>query len=244
MSNEDYKKEFFFKGNDKGCLLVHGFSSTPAELRELAERLSSGGFTVLAVRLAGHGTEIEDMEKCTYNDWIKSVEEGYMRLKDICKEIYVIGHSMGSLLALYIAENHVVDKIVTLAPAIITKDKNAKFVPIVKHFIRYIEWKAKNRPEEEAKYLLGYRKIPLASVHELGKLQRIVRKQLPKINKPILIIQSHKDQTVDEKGVEVIEKNVTSQNVKKIYLNNCGHNITVECEKENVFTEVTNFLLV
>jgi carboxylesterase len=242
METLDLKNEYFFKGNDIGCLVIHGFTGTPAELRELGERLKTEGYTVCGVKLKGHGTTLEDFEKSTYSDWIASVEAGYKKLKSTCSKIYVIGHSMGGVLTLNIGENYPVDKLVLLAPALVNKDKNSLFVPFLKYFKKYTEWAPVQRPEEETKYLLGYGKIPLACVHELLKLQRVTKAKLNTIDKPILIIHSKKDNAIDEKGIDIIEKNVSSKDVKKVYLYNCSHNITVEGEKETVFKEVIEFL--
>ena len=68
MKTIDYKQSYFFSGNETGCLLIHGFTSTPAELRELGELLHKVGYTVLGVRLSGHGTTVEDLEKSNYKD--------------------------------------------------------------------------------------------------------------------------------------------------------------------------------
>lgn len=244
METIDLRKEYLFNGTDVGCLVIHGFTGTPGELRELGERIHNKlGYTVLGVRLKGHGTTVEDMEKCKYTDWIKSVEEGLDRLKKNCSKIYVVGHSMGGLLALYIAEHYDIDKVITLAPAIANKDRMSAFVPILKHFVKYSEWGESYRPEEELKYLVGYNKFPVSSVHELIKLQKVVRKDLKLVKVPILFIQSKKDQSVHPNGINIIEKNVSTKDITKIYLENCGHNLTVECEKEKVYEEVIKFMV-
>jgi carboxylesterase len=242
MENINLKDEYFIKGNDVGCLLIHGFTSTPAELRELGENLIGEGYTVYGMRLAGHGTTVEDFENSTHSHWIDSVLQAYNKLKTSCSKIYVIGHSMGGVLSLILGENYPVDRLVLLAPALMTKDKRAIFIPLLKHFMKYTEWPPSKRPEEETKYLLGYNKIPLSCVHELSKLQKIARTNLNKIDKPLLIIHSEKDNSINEKGIEVIKKNVASKQIKDVCLTKCGHNITIECEKETVFEEVVKFL--
>src|SRR5262249_50914792 len=57
-----------------GCLLVHGFTATPAEMRPLGEALAARGFPVRGVRLAGHGTSVEDLARTGWRDWYASVE--------------------------------------------------------------------------------------------------------------------------------------------------------------------------
>lgn len=242
METINLKDEYFFKGNEIGCLLIHGFTSTPAELRELGEKLRDEGYTVCGVKLAGHGTTVDDFEKSKYTDWINSVETSYNKLKACCSKIYVIGHSMGGVLALNLSENYDIDKLVLLAPALINKDKNSLLVPVVKHFMKYTEWAPTERPKEETRYLLGYSKIPLTCVHELIKLQKVTKAKLNKINKPILIIHSEKDDAIDTKGINIIEKIVGPKLIKKITLSKCGHNITIECEKEIVFNKTIEFL--
>lgn len=116
------------------------------------------------------------------------------------------------------------------------------FVPVLKHLMKYTEWAPMERPEEETKYLLGYGKIPLACIHELSRLQKSTKVNLNKIDKPMLIIYSNKDNAIDIKGIEVIKKRAASKEIKEAVLNKCGHNITVECEKETVFKEVLEFL--
>jgi carboxylesterase len=242
MENVNLKEEYFLKGKKEACLLIHGFTSTPAELRELGEKVHEAGYTVLGVRLKGHGTVVEDMEKSTYKDWIDSAVEGYKKLKDRYEKIYVIGHSMGSLLALYISESFEVDKVIALSPPLVVKNKATKWAFIGKYFIRYHEYPPKFRLEEEIKYLLGYSKVSIRSVHELMKLIAKVKKNLYKIKKPLLIIHSHKDETVDEVSVDLLYNSVSSEVKEKIFLNKCGHNITIECEKEDVFRGVIDFL--
>ena len=58
----DLKKPYKFKGtNNIGCLLIHGFTSTPAVMYPLAQVLKKEGYTVKAVLLSGHGTKPEDL---------------------------------------------------------------------------------------------------------------------------------------------------------------------------------------
>ena len=75
---------FFFPAGDIGCLLTHGFTATPQEMRGLGEHLASQSYTVLGVRLSGHGTSVKDMSRTRWHDWVASVEDGYHMLNDMC----------------------------------------------------------------------------------------------------------------------------------------------------------------
>ena len=242
MDNSELKKEYFFKGNKTGCLLIHGFTSTPAELRELGENLMKEGYTVLGIQLKGHGTTVEDMIKSNYQDWLNSSIDGYNLLRVDCDKIYVIGHSMGSLLSMYLAENFHVNKLVTLAPPLVTKNKAANYAHIIKYFVKYVEWPHKERPSEESKYLLGYKRIPMKSIADFNKLSSIIKKDLCKITSPILIMYSHNDDTVDNTSVNLMTAKIKSTIIETICLEESGHNITVENEKQEVFRSIINFL--
>ena len=51
---------FFLPGGKTGCLVVHGFTGTPLEMRGLGDFLHQQGHTILGVRLAGHATSLKD----------------------------------------------------------------------------------------------------------------------------------------------------------------------------------------
>jgi len=97
---------FLWRASDLGCLLVHGFTGTPYEMRFLGERLYAAGYTVSAVRLAGHATRVEDLERCRWRDWYGSVERGLDDLAAHCSVVVAIGLSLGSLLTLRLAHAH------------------------------------------------------------------------------------------------------------------------------------------
>jgi esterase/lipase len=61
---------FFFPGGTTGCLLLHGFSSTPGEMRPFGKYLAEKGFAVLGVRLAGHATHPNDLKRTRWIDWL------------------------------------------------------------------------------------------------------------------------------------------------------------------------------
>lgn len=93
---------FYFEGSDVGCLLIHGFTGTPQNIRPLGDFLARRGLTVLAPRLAGHGTSVDEFETTGPDDWIATVNTGLDQLKQSCTSIFVIGISMGGTLALHL----------------------------------------------------------------------------------------------------------------------------------------------
>jgi carboxylesterase len=48
---------FFFPGGPDGCLLIHGFTGTPFEMRGLGQYLAARNYTVFGPRLSHHGSK-------------------------------------------------------------------------------------------------------------------------------------------------------------------------------------------
>src|SRR5712692_8608567 len=113
---------FYFKGDSVGCLLIHGFSGSPWEMRWLGEQLAADGYTVLGPLLAGHGTTPEDMNTTRWPDWYASVVAGYRQLREECEQVIAIGLSLGGALALHLAAHEPVDGLVLMATPLHIRD--------------------------------------------------------------------------------------------------------------------------
>ena len=236
--NHEFAKEFYFKGNNTGILLIHGFTGTPSEMRFFGEFLRDKGYTVKGILLKGHGTTPEDMKKCSYRDWIHGAVEGYKSLKQECDEVFAVGLSMGGLLSLYLARNYDIRGAAILSAPIRIHGRTAALAFIERNFKTYIL----RKPEKKDINVIGYDKSPLISVHNLFKLIRYVKANLKYIEKPVLVMQSYGDRTVSPLSANIIYNNIGSRDKSIIYLHKSGHVITCDNEKEQVFREVYNFI--
>lgn len=236
--NSEYAKEFYYKGNNTGILLIHGFTGTPSEVRFLGEFLRNKGYTVKGILLKGHGTTPEDMKKCSYRDWIHGAVEGYKSLKQECDEVFVVGLSMGGLLSLYLARNYDIKGAATLSAPIRIRGGAATAAFVEKNFKTYVL----RNLEKKNINIISYDKSPIISVHNLFKLIRYVKANLEFIEKPVLIMQSYRDRTVSPISANIIYNNIGSKDKSIIYLHKSGHIITCDNEKQQVFEEVYNFI--
>ncbi|HON42127.1 MAG TPA: carboxylesterase, partial [Bacillota bacterium] len=60
------------------CLVVHGFTGSPYEMRPFAERLAARGVYADVPLLPGHGTSVEDMSRTSFPDWVAGAEAAYL----------------------------------------------------------------------------------------------------------------------------------------------------------------------
>ena len=100
--------------HNTGCLIIHGFGGNYDEISPLADHLKSRGYKVACPALAGHTGRRCDLKKAGYTDWIKSAERGFLDLAHRCQTVYIIGFSMGGLIAFNLALQHKVAGIVTI----------------------------------------------------------------------------------------------------------------------------------
>jgi carboxylesterase len=239
-------KPFHFKGGPVGCLLIHGFTGAPPEMRPLGEYLAARGLTVSGPLLAGHGTHYRDLAKTTWQDWYASAEAAYERLREDCTRVFVGGLSLGSLLALRLAALRPVDGVISYAPALMALDWRVKFVRPLRHIMR---WNRKEEPQdadmtdpEASKMLWSYDVNPGESVYQVALLQKEVRRLLPSITAPILIFHSTRDGAIRPECGELTYNSVASAQKELVLLHNSGHCVTVDSEREFVWRKTHEWI--
>ncbi len=234
---------FFWPAGKKGVLLIHGFTGSPSEMRLLGEHLHKEEYTVFAPRLCGHGTTPEDMASTSWNHWYGSVLDAYHLLNAMCDEIIVIGLSMGGLLALELAVNQQVSKVISLSAPIYLAEKRLPWLPLAALFTNYVPKRRKAIAGLDPRYSVCYRLTPLQSVKSLLKLIKHVRRQLSQVAQPLLIIQSRAEKTVVPASAQFIYDHVLTDCKKLVWLEKSGHLVTLDSEHETVFAEIDQFLL-
>lgn len=237
---------FFFKGGERACLLIHGFTGCTYEMMELGEFLHKNGYTVSAVSLSGHGSVPEDLIGIHAEDWISDVINDYEVLSREYHLVYPIGLSMGALLAIILAGRFPeIPAGVLLSPALALRGRSRILFPFLKYcpsFHYYTKPNGSNILDGKAKMRhISYNTMPLKSIYEFYRVQKIARRSLRKNQYPLLVIYSEKDSTVSEKGIKIIDK-IAKGRVEKLVLRNSGHVITVDREKDKVFNAVLEFL--
>jgi carboxylesterase len=179
-------------GAKTAALLVHGFTGTPWEMRLLAEHLAKSGIASLAVRLPGHGTSPEDLAGQRWEDWYGAVLEGYQILGREFPSIYGMGMSTGCLVLLAMAKAHRLSGLVLFSPYLRTLHWLAPHAGLLRWIHPY---QVKPGGEKLDKHY--YNRRPIAGIHQINRLLRALRHQLPQVNCPVLAFNGEGDETVD-----------------------------------------------
>ena len=94
----------------KGCLIIHGYTGGPYEVEPLATYLNEQtDWDIVVPTLPGHG-EMLALEDVSHKTWLQAAEDALEKLKEKYEEVYIIGFSMGGMIAAYLAAKFKVDK--------------------------------------------------------------------------------------------------------------------------------------
>ena len=249
---------FFLSGNEIGCLLVHGFTDSPKEMRPLGEYLNQQGYSVLGIRITGHATTIQNLRRTRWQDFVASVEDGYHFLKSNSniKKIFIIGHSMGAALTLFVSSYLPMDGIVALAsPYQLSKDGlfNEYIMALKMHtdsLKRKLQsHKLKDRlpgwywfQPELSKGYIKYNQKPFICNLQLLRVANRLKYTLPKIHSPVLLMHSRKDTIVKPHDMEIIYETLDSQKKEMIWLEKSSHMLPVDGERDEVFQQIGSFI--
>jgi alpha-beta hydrolase superfamily lysophospholipase len=197
-----------------GVLLVHGLSDSPYSLRKLGERLHAEGYTVIWLRVPGHGTNPHALAKVCWNDWTAAVKVAVTGLRSKLPNglpLYLAGYSNGGALSVHYALSALdddalpsVDAIVLLSPMIginplakitrlmnavglISRNEKTKWSHIYAEIdpFKYSSWPM-NANAQAWEATQGVEK-KLAALQKSGRMNKIP---------PILAMQSAVDSTV------------------------------------------------
>lgn len=235
-------ESFLLEGkNNKAVLLLHGYTGAPSEMRPLGDYLHALGYTVLCVRLPGHGTSVADLEKTTAHDWYEAAKCACEDLLAKFNSVYVAGLSMGGLLAIKLAASLPVQKAAFISAPIFVQDKRAPFLPFLRFFIHYLPKRKKNY-HELSKYCLSYTQMPTKPLTSLFALLKECKNNLlQRIKIPCLVLQSQIEHTVQPKSAQYIYDKLSSVRKKLVWFKRSGHILTLDCEHQQLFTEIANF---
>jgi len=164
------------------------------------------GFNVYGVRLAGHGTTLDDFDRQTYRDWVQSALDGYELIRHFSDRIILVGESLGGLISLHLAEIHKGYGVVALAAPLYLKWSNRIPIAVLRHLKKFLD---RSLAEKIQPYY--YPKHSFHALEEMIQFAKVVKGDLRQIQQPILLLQSENDIRVNPKSGMLIYQQVQSK---------------------------------
>jgi len=226
------------------ALCLPGLTGTPYEVRPLCEAIARAGIRAFGPALPGHNETPERLAATSYRDWLEAARTDFHRLREESEKVFIVGLSMGGLVALALAEEERVDALVTIGTPLVLHHPLACLIPLVKYLMP-MSPKAQGSdirdPVARARHA-GYRAMPLNSVHELQRLQRQVRARLGQVTAPILVAHGAHDRTASPRDAIEIRDSVGSEIRESLLLAGSGHVVPVDFDGPALAQAVAEFL--
>ena len=224
----------------KAILIVHGFAGGVYDQEKLYHELElKWNYDVFTFTLPGHeGVTDRDIK---YTEWISKAEsEVEFLINHGYQTIYVIGHSMGCVIASYLASKYKeIKKLVLVAPA-----------------FRHIGFEdgtfsVKNSIVKGQKILSQYGfklvasrffKLPTTYVIEFRKIVKENEETCKNVHIPTLIIRGTSDEIVPEEAINLIYEQLDNPYKKIVHLENITHDVFRESLTYEAIKLIEDFL--
>lgn len=243
MEHKEYKR--INKDASIAVLFIHGIVGTPNHFSWLLP-LVPPAFSVYNMLLDGHGKGVKDFSKTSMKKWEAQAAAAVKELSQTHKEIYIVAHSMGTLLAMEQAINNPqVTQLFLLASPLSVFLKPKMMVNAGKIFLDNI------RPDDfealtvKSCYGIAGDKNPF---HYIGWIPRYLelfakirqtRKRISFLKTPCTVYQSKKDEMVANKSVKYLSRN---PHISLHILENSGHFAYGEEDRTFLITEFHKML--
>lgn len=243
--------EIEINGNSNVCwILIHSYTSTPLEMRELGEKINSEfNDSIFAIRLRGHGEIPSHVVNLNLNDWYSQINDKFDKLNSECNKINVVGSSFGSSLAMKLSEEKEFNNLYILGgylklpykwyyvldPNIIIK-LSANMV----YYTKNVKISSINSPEGRQKYV-GYWNFPLLPVKNSQEFLKIVKNNLDKINENLLIQHSINDDIASLKEMQNLLTKASSGSKEIILFERSDHILLMDYDSDQVIDNIIEF---
>ena len=216
----------------KAVVIIHGFTGNLYDNEYLMNYLEYDScFDVYAKTLPGHNKD--RFSDASVDEWKKSVDEEIRALiKNGYRKIYVVGHSMGGILASYVASKHREVKKLVLV--------NAAF-----DYLNFKQNKKDIKDRDLSKYSHLWQKALRTSPLMINEFRKLVKESndiLPKVKCDVLILRSMKDEIVPMSVGDEIYETIGSNKKYLTSIKDASHVVLKGDKKEVVSKYIRKFL--
>ena len=228
----------FLKNSGKNSIIVfiHGFMGSPRQFDMLAHSAYSHGYSAYSLLLPGHGSTARDFSSTTMDMWQTHVDAEIGRVAFEYDSVFIVGHSMGCLLALNTAvmqKGHICGLFLIACPMVLKGfSLQSLKVRLKQVFFR------KSHPVKAA-YLTGSG-VPLVPsliwlstkpAVEVKKLTLLAKHNLQDIDIPVTVICSSSDELVSLDSLRILKIGLRQSAFDSITLSDSYHAYFPEHER-------------
>lgn len=223
----------------KAVLIIHGFSGGTYDQELLCFELERHNkLDVYNFTLPGH--DKRTLKSVKYNEWIEAAEEKIkLLIKYGYKDIYLVGHSMGGVIATYLSTKYKkIKKLVLVSPAFsyFTPTIDSKVTEKIKGGVKAL------KEYDSSEIVNKFLKLPVSSLNQFVDLVEMHKECYNDINVPVLILHGKDDCIVPVESSKDIYKKIKVNNKKLVLLDQTTHEV-FRTNNLIALREVRDFLL-
>lgn len=223
----------------KAVLVIHGFAGGTYDEEQLANYLElNRDFDVFQFTLPGHD---KNLSKVQHQEWMtESTNQIEWLIKNGYNRIYLIGHSMGGVIATYLACRYKqVKKLVLAAPAF-------HYLNVIKDELNIGE-SLKVAPKIMKDYgsdevIARLLKLNISVLKEFMDLVKEYYDYPKQLTCKLLVLQGKSDNLVPISSSEYVYEKAKSKDKELVLLDDVTHDIFRTEKKEEIFKLVERFL--
>jgi len=256
-------------GDDTAVLLLHGLYSNPNEMSPLGKELEKAGYRVAIPHLQGYTVCAEDVldrrfARSPWEDWYAQVETVFDELRQQHRRVVVGGLCIGADLALHLAAQRGLQVAAVLALATTLYYDGwgipwySFLLPLgyytpLRHIYTYRERapfglknpRVRARVERDMRErevsAAGASELPLNGIYQAQRLIGSIKKELPQVVSPTLVIHSREDDVASLRSPEQVYRRISAERRRKVVLDDSYHIITLDNERRRVSGEALDF---
>jgi carboxylesterase len=237
-----------------GVLILHGFAASLDSVKDLELPMRFLNLPLRMPTLRGHGARSpEALKGVDWRDWVADGEAAMRALLTEASKVLVIGHGMGSLVALTLAVNSRdnIDSLVLAAPPIAmpnpvwTQIRMQVLQPFVQDTFRRWPLPPSYTDKAMQKSDTNYHWAPMEAIVSFFEFIEMARGRLTDVRVPVLILQSKNDNSVSEEGADIIRKSISTLPADKHirWFKKSGHELFRDCERGAAIEAVSQFVM-
>jgi carboxylesterase len=259
-------KDIFLPGSGQAVLLLHGLRGNPLELLFLAQRLNAAGHTVSVPYLPGYGQRPGDGAFVSRSeDWQAAAGRHLDELSRQYGPVLLGGLCIGATLSLHLAatQPRAIAGLMLISTTLYYDGWNQPayrwLLPLagrtpLKHWYRererepygvknprIREWIARQM-ERNGNSAAGARDLPLSAVFEASRLMKRVRRQLPAVKVPTLVLHARHDEVASLRSPRLIVGRLGSGRVELQVFDNSYHMLTLDNDRDAVARACNRFI--
>jgi carboxylesterase len=207
---------------DAAVLLLHGLTGTAIDVETVARALAEDGYTTSTPLLPGRGTNVAEMDRLSWEDWMAPVLAEYDDLARTHDQVVVGGLSAGATMALDVALRRRPAALLLYATALGTADRLAALAPYLWRLIP--RWPC----------------APSDRVDLISAIRRL-RPRISDITAPSLVAHAIADRVVPIAYARDLASRLSGP-VQTLFLEGSGHSITIDARRDEVADATRAFL--